>query len=141
MTGRESGALNFKPCEAEVGPSGVLGLDELDFECAAPFFDLFFAEDGGLDIRVDFIPDQGFTGMGVAEACQSAVFVLMNALGEMAGDAAIEHAVRLGGEKVDPAGFGHEGFWLGFEEGEGVGEVGWGIHADGFMVGGEDVIR
>ena len=91
----------------EVGPVGVLVFDEFEFPRAVPVFDSLFARDGVLHGGVKFVEDQKVDLVLAGEAFGDVVAVLPDALGEVAGDAGVEGAVSLAGEKVD-GGLFHE---------------------------------
>lgn len=85
----------------EVVPIGVFALDQADFPCAMPAFELFFAGDRLCHVGVGFEADEGVNGVAGGEARGGRGAVLVQAGDEVAGDADVQGAARLAGEDVD----------------------------------------
>ena len=85
----------------EVSPLRVEILDQLELPGATPAFDLGFASDRIDDIAMFLKPDELMDAIFGSEGRCFTCAVLPDAVDEIAGDAAIECAVSVGGEEVD----------------------------------------
>ena len=93
----------------EVLPGWVLLFDEVEFPAAVPFFDLFFAADGVVDVVVGFEVDEGVDAVFVGEAGDQAGFVFFDSSAEVVGEADVEGSISSAGEDVDEVGV--HGLW------------------------------
>ena len=87
----------------QVAPVGVLRADQLELPLALPLLHRLLARDGLADVGVAFGVGQAGEAVFGAEFGAGALAVLVNAGGEVGGDADVERAVGGVGHDVDPA--------------------------------------
>jgi len=75
------------PVLGKIFPAWIHPLYQSNLLLTAPPFDLFFARDGNLHVRVAFVLHQAMALVFLGEAFKRIVFVLMDAAREETGDA------------------------------------------------------
>lgn len=80
----------------EVLPGGVEGFDKGGLFISSPSFELFFACDGGRGVGEGFVVDEAVAVVFFCEAGRKVASVLVEAAGEVAGDANVDRARKRG---------------------------------------------
>jgi hypothetical protein len=90
------------PTFCEVLPTRIHGFDESDLLAAPPALDFFFTIDGGIGIEEPFVIDKGREVVAAGESRNAFIFVLPDAMRQIAGDSDVEDGgLRTVGQDVN----------------------------------------
>src|SRR5271170_3379338 len=85
----------------QIPPSGIHRLDQRELPLAAAALNLFLARYRPIHLVVWLVPDQFLAAIGVCEAFQQALAMLIGAAGQVGGDAGVDGAVAFVCHDID----------------------------------------